>query len=88
MTRRHMEILVYIVTTMLALESWAINASESTAELKLSSNNSSLNTLGQSFCSLENVSRMTYDSRDLLSRITLDMERIGWDLARTISDKR
>ena len=83
-----MEILVYIVTTMLALESWAINASESTAELKLSSNNSSLNTLGQSFCSLENVSRMTYDSRDLLSRITLDMERIGWDLARTISDKR
>ena len=80
--------MVYIVTTMLALESWAINASESTAELKLSSNNSSLNTLGQSFCSLENVSRMTYDSRDLLSRITLDMERIGWDLARTISDKR
>ena len=72
---------------MLALESWAINASESTAELKLSSNNNSLNTLGRSFCSLENVSRMTYDRRDLVSRITFDMELIGWDLARTISER-
>ena len=71
---------------MLALESWAINVSESTAELKLSSNNNSLNTLGLSFCSLENVSRMTYDRRDLVSRITFDMELIGWDLARTISE--
>ena len=81
-----MAILVYIVTTMLALQCWATIASESSAELMLSSINNSLSTLGRSFCSLENVSRMTYDNRDLISRISFDMERIGWDLASTITE--
>ena len=74
-----MATLVYIVTTMLALQCWATIASESSAELMLSSINNSLSTLGRSFCSLEN-------NRDLISRISFDMERIGWDLASTITE--
>jgi len=79
-------ICLYIVVTMLAPETIALKSSESQTTLSVQNANDSLNSLERSFCSPENVSRMTHDMQDLISTINVDMDNIGLDLAHKISE--
>ena len=73
-----------MITAMLAPSCGAMDANGSNVELMTASSNHSLNTgIGRSFCSPENVSKMIFERRDLVSRISFDMQKIGWDLAHT-----
>ena len=79
-------ICLYIVVTMLAQETIALKSSESQTTLSVHSTNDFLNSLERSFCSPENVSRIAHDMQDLISTINVDMSKIGWDLAHTITE--
>ena len=85
MARKLIKILANMITAMLAPSCEAMDANGSNVGLMEDSSNHSLNSgIGQSFCSPENVSRMLFEKRDLISRISFDMQKIGWDLAHTI----
>ena len=87
MARKLIKILANMITAMLASSSEAMDASGSNVGLMIDSSNHSLSSgIGRSFWSPENVSRMSFEKRDLISRISFDMQKIGWDLAHTIME--